>query len=204
MGLDLKAAPRLRVSSGTTATDSSGRVVHPGNPSAQTRLAIRNIAAALRSAGSGLEDVVQTRLYVTDISRWKEVARAHGQALGPVRPATAMVEVSRLIDPKMLVEIEAVARAPRPARDGNHVRAEIRLRKARPADLAFIRRKAEEWRRTRGDPGSVSGESSPMPPAGSSARSGWRRNGGGAEWAGGSLTSWWPGFPPRRFGSRRT
>lgn len=95
--------------SGTTATDERGRVVSPGDPYAQAVHAIRNIRAALEEAGSRLEEVVRTRIYVTDIRGWEDVGRAHGDAFGEVRPATTMVEVRRLIDPDMLVEIEADA-----------------------------------------------------------------------------------------------
>jgi enamine deaminase RidA (YjgF/YER057c/UK114 family) len=95
--------------SGTTATDEGGEIVGPGNPYAQTAQAIRNIGAALRKVGADLPDVVRTRIFVTDISSWEEVGRAHGEFLGEVRPATSMVEVSRLIRPEMLVEIEADA-----------------------------------------------------------------------------------------------
>jgi enamine deaminase RidA (YjgF/YER057c/UK114 family) len=89
-----------------------GEVVHEGDAAAQTKQAIRNIESALRAVGSSLDAVVRTRIFVTDISRWEEYGRAHGEAFGDVMPATSMVEVSRLIDPRMLVEVEAVAYQP--------------------------------------------------------------------------------------------
>ena len=92
---------------GTTGTDAKGRVA--GGAYAQTKQAIANIERALKEAGARLSDVVQTRIYTTDISRWKEIGRAHGEAFAKIRPACAMLEVRRLIDPKMLVEIEAAA-----------------------------------------------------------------------------------------------
>ena len=95
--------------SGTTATDATGRVVGVGDAYAQTRQALRNIESALARAGARLAHVVRTRIYVTDITRWQEIGRAHGETFGAVRPATSMVEVRRLIDPEMLVEIEADA-----------------------------------------------------------------------------------------------
>ena len=94
--------------SGTTGT-VDGVVVHPGDAAAQTRQALRNIEQALARAGATLADVVRTRVYVTDIGRWEEVGRVHGEFFGDARPASAMVEVSGLIDPAMLVEIEADA-----------------------------------------------------------------------------------------------
>jgi enamine deaminase RidA (YjgF/YER057c/UK114 family) len=95
--------------SGTTATDASGRLVGAGDAYAQTRQALRNIESALARAGARLAHVVRTRIYVTDITRWQEIGRAHGETFGAVRPATSMVEVRRLIDSEMLVEIEADA-----------------------------------------------------------------------------------------------
>lgn len=94
---------------GTTALDEQGRLVGEGDAYTQARQALLNIQAVLERADSRLDDVVRTRIYVTDISRWEEIGRAHAEALGHVRPASTMVEVARLIDPRMLVEIEAEA-----------------------------------------------------------------------------------------------
>jgi enamine deaminase RidA (YjgF/YER057c/UK114 family) len=92
-----------------TAAVVDGTVVHPGDAGAQTRQVLVTIREALERAGFTLADVVRTRMFVTDISRWEEVGRAHGEVFGDIRPATSMVQVSALIDPAMLVEIEADA-----------------------------------------------------------------------------------------------
>ena len=95
--------------SGTTSTGSDGAIVGKGDPYAQAKQAIANIERALAAAGAVLANVVRTRIFVTDIAHWKEIGRAHGEAFADIRPATTMVEVSRLIDPDLLVEIEADA-----------------------------------------------------------------------------------------------
>ena len=94
--------------SGTTAI-VDGRVLHPGDAGAQTRQCLATIKQSLERAGFTMNDVVRTRMYVTDISRWEESGRVHGEAFRDIRPATTMVQVAALIDPAMLVEIEAEA-----------------------------------------------------------------------------------------------
>jgi len=96
--------------SGTTDAGPDGRSLHPGDVAAQARAALAIIKAALAEAGFGLADVVRTRMFVTDMSRAAEVTAVHGEVFGAIRPAATLVEVSRLIDPSLLVEIEAEAR----------------------------------------------------------------------------------------------
>ena len=94
---------------GTTDAGPDGASLHPGDAYAQAREILARIAGVLGQAGARLEDVVRTRMFVTDITRWEEIGRAHREAFGDIRPATSMVEVARLIDPSLLVEIEATA-----------------------------------------------------------------------------------------------
>ena len=104
----VKVGSRIYVT-GTTATNEDSEIVGSGDAYAQTVQAIKNIELALQALGATLENVVRTRMFVTDISRWEEYGRAHGEFFRDVLPATTMVEVSRLIDPNMLIEIEADA-----------------------------------------------------------------------------------------------
>ncbi|GJM43423.1 MAG: hypothetical protein DHS20C21_02650 [Gemmatimonadota bacterium] len=109
----VRVGPHVHVA-GTTAVDGNGDPVAPGDVAVQTRHALETIRRALESAGASLGDVVRTRMYVTDMDRWEDAARVHGEFFGDIRPASTLVEVSRLIDPDLVIEIEADAWIERP------------------------------------------------------------------------------------------
>jgi enamine deaminase RidA (YjgF/YER057c/UK114 family) len=104
----VRVGPYIAVS-GTAAVDAAGKLVGEGDPYLQAQQCVRVIQDALEKAGGSMRDVVRTRMFVTDMTQWEEISRAHQEAFGDVMPATSMVQVTRLIDPAMLVEIEADA-----------------------------------------------------------------------------------------------
>jgi enamine deaminase RidA (YjgF/YER057c/UK114 family) len=107
----VKAGPTVEVA-GCTAVDAEGHIVGGSSVYDQARQALANVVAALATVGAKPEDVIRTRLFITDITRWKDLGRAHGEVFGDIRPVTAMYGISALLDPRMLVEIEASAYLP--------------------------------------------------------------------------------------------